>query len=213
MEVQHHIFQKSYEKYNKNIWDQSLTYGHFNLHDTSLIANPIAEHTSFAEFCKNESILLLVAAPLSMGMLTDDGPPHWHPASNDLKEACARAAKICEELSVNISTLALLFAMSEPNIPCTILGMGSVEEVKRNHAVALRLSGMQILHDSEDILDIVLTASEKKALQLLKDPVNGPFAQVWKNGRYQWDGVAEVQQFWKQVKGSDCVEWQQRASL
>lgn len=156
-------------------------------------------------------MLLLAAAPLSMGLLTKRKPPQWHPASSELKEACAQAARICEKHGVNISTLALLVAMSNPKIPCTILGMRSVDEVKLNHSVALRFCGVKST-EQEDILKEVLSNEERKVRELLQDPVDGPFASVWINGKYKWDGVEEARNFWKQLNDKRAVNWQASAT-
>ena len=211
LEVQHQILQRSLEEFGRNIWDQSLTYGHYNLHDQSLIQSPIsmagaaddgATACSFANYCRDQNIALLAAAPLSMGLLTHRGPPAWHPASGELKQACARAAEICQQHHVNVSTLALLVALSHPGtIPCTVLGMGTVQEVKANHAVALRFAGLPDgLTSQDEILQRVLSANETKVWNLLRDPVNGPFASVWKNGTYKWDGVEQAHQFLETIE-------------
>ena len=171
LEVQYQILQRTldFQKddigdggYNSDgpVWDQALTYGHFNLHDKSLISQPILRaavdndnnnknlkkiaYKSYAEYCYTNSIGVLGAAPLSMGLLTNQGPPIWHPANNTpLADACREAMKLCDEYNdnnnnnnnnnnavVNISTIATVVALSNPQtIPCTILGMKDISEV------------------------------------------------------------------------------------
>lgn len=115
------------------VFDQSLVYCHNNLHDGSLfdddcfvstmntIANPTNASTttaaaaptkekkvSFAQYCQDNNINLMCAAPLSMGLLTNSNPPDWHPAPMALKEACAKAAVLCASNGVDISSLAML---------------------------------------------------------------------------------------------------------
>lgn len=209
MEVQHQILERSWHEFGRNIWDQSLTYGHYNLYNASLLQKPIGQThaTSFADYCLDQNILVLAAAPLSMGLLTHKGPPEWHPASPELKLACRQAAVICEQHRVDISTLALLVALSNPRIPCTILGMSCVEEVQAVHAVALRFQGVSLTLSQDDILKEVLTDAEKKALEVMRDSVSGPFASVWKSGMYRWDGVQVARNFWKQLPDKAVVEW------
>lgn len=194
------------------MFSQSLTYGHYNLHDaTSLFDKPVGRYNSFADYCKDKEMLLLAAAPLSMGLLTHRGPPDWHPASKELKEACQRAALVCQQLNTEISTLALLVALSNPRIPCTILGIGKLEEVKTVHALSLRFKGVDFesLSSQEEILNQILSDNEMKVWNVMRDPVNGPFASVWKQGKFTWDGLEEVQKFWKQLKDrQDVVSWQ-----
>ena len=186
-------------------------YGHFNLHDRSLISQPIGGHASFMEYCGAHQISMLAAAPLSMRLLTRRGPPQWHPASDELKKACLKAADICRKHGVDIATLALLVALSEPDIPCTILGMGSVEEVKSNCSVARRLNGVKS-SEHEEILQEVLSPGEMKAWKKLNHATKSPFASVWKNGNYKWDGIKEAQDFWKQLDDKRLVNWHASAS-
>jgi len=201
------------EVYQQNIWDTSLTYGHYNLHNTSLFTSPIGVgyNASFADYCRSQKMLLLAAAPLSMGLLTHRGPPLWHPASDALKKACAQAADICQNHGVDISTLALLVAMSNPNISCTILGMGTVEEVKANRSVALRFHGIQST-ENEGILKEVMTDDEAKVWDLLRDSADGPFAALWKTGVHGWNGIEEARTFWKQVDEKRVISWQASAA-
>jgi len=194
------------EVYERNIWDQSLTYGHFNLHNRSLVNDPLGGHASFLDYCEAQQISVLAAAPLSMGLLTRRGPPQWHPASDELKDACSKAAHICRKHDVDIATLALVVALSQPDIPCTILGMGTVEEVKRNCSVARRLQGVKS-SKQEEILKEVLSLDEMKAWEELKDATKSPFARVWKNGNYKWDGIKEAHDFWKQLDNKRVVNW------
>jgi hypothetical protein len=212
------------ETFGRNIWDQALTYGHYNLHNTSLFDDriflhqqnsdsPSASLLSFAEYCRFHNIHLLAAAPLSMGLLTQHrGPPDWHPASDELKLACRNAAKICQQHKVDISTLALLMALSNPDIPCTVLGMACVEEVKVAQKVACRFRGISQETSPTDILDKVLNEQERKVWSILKDQDDGPFASVWKNGLYRWDGMKEARQFWEHLDETpgDVVDWHPR---
>ena len=43
------------------------------------------------------------ASPISMGLLSERGPPAWHPATQDIKDTCAQAAKYCQVIEqVNV---------------------------------------------------------------------------------------------------------------
>lgn len=198
LEVQHEILVRSMEK--GVTWDQSLVYGHFNLHDTSLVSQPNFNNTSFSEFCAHHSIALLAAAPLSMGLLTHAGPPEWHPSPDELKLACRDAATLCESNGVNISTLAIVVAMSSPLIPCTILGMKNVQEARTAVAAASRFALIDDEMPQEERLCQVLTKKEHEVYKKLQDPRKSPFASVWASEKNKWDGVQQAIDFWKQVK-------------
>ena len=91
LQVQREIIERSTVKI-----DQSLSYGHLNLHDVTLLSS------SFSELCKNNDIALLAAAPLSMGLLTPGDPPSWHPAPAELKDRCKKANVLCEDAGASL---------------------------------------------------------------------------------------------------------------
>jgi L-galactose dehydrogenase len=37
-------------------------------------------------YFKSKNVGVINASPLSMGLLTHQGPPEWHPAQSDIKE-------------------------------------------------------------------------------------------------------------------------------
>lgn len=209
LEVQHQILEATMKKYGEPIFDQALTYCHYNLHDASLFDRVITDDKSstYAEFVASNNMVLLAAAPLSMGLLTHAGPPEWHPASDTLKGACQAAARICEEKAVNVSALAIMVALANPQIPCTLLGMKNVEQVQMATDTAARFAQVSAT-EAEDILKEVLTESEYAMWQILKDEDRGPFATVWADGTFRWDGSKDGIEFWKQVEGVDAFAWQ-----
>ena len=81
-----------------------------------------------------KQIQVFAAAPLSMGLLTADGPPDWHPASFELRSRCSAASKFCQEKGVNLSKLAIVYSLSiaieSAVIGNIFLGMKNPEEVR-----------------------------------------------------------------------------------
>ena len=208
------------------VFDQSLVYCHNNVHDMSLFCDACfpslnddsneegseggkksTDAITFAQLCQQSNIHLMAAAPLSMGLLTVAGPPSWHPASVSLKDACAAAAKICDSKGVNISSLALLYSLSQPGVGCTLLGMKDIKEVDFAADLAMRFCGVNFEGSGNEatnetfntILDQVLSPTEKEVLALLLDKEHGPFATVMSNGEYRWDGKEEARKFWALV--------------
>ena len=105
--------------------DFVLSYCHYTLYDTTL-------EDELVRVCAQRGIGLLNAAPLGMGLLTENGPPDWHPAPDALKRACTEATALCETLGADISRLALAFSISAPFVASTIVGMPTVAEVEAN---------------------------------------------------------------------------------
>ena len=106
--------------------DTVLSYCHGTLLDLAFLP--------FAAELRRSGTGVLNAAPLAMGLLTQDRLPAWHPAPPELREACAAAAAYCAQHGADLADLALSHAFNLPNIDCTITGFGSVAEVR--HAVA-----------------------------------------------------------------------------
>jgi len=104
--------------------DTILSYCHYSLNDTTLDA--------LAPALKAKQVGIINASPLSMGLLSDRGAPKWHPASQDIKAACARAATFCRERGADISRLAIQFSVAHPDLATTLVGTASPENVAKN---------------------------------------------------------------------------------
>jgi hypothetical protein len=150
-----------------------------------------------------------------MGLLTPQGPPLWHPASPTLRMCCRDAVQYCESRDVSIVTLAVLSAIADPpGVPCTILGMKDVSEIKDVLELTKRLDFLKSLdttnaapRETSEWLQTVCTASEYDVLRHLQDSQLGPFAPLSNHHVYGWDGVAAARQFWQQTS-SDCLpDW------
>lgn len=205
LEVQHRIFQRSLEAFGENIWDQALTYGHYNLHDRTLVTQPLGQYPSFLEMATAHNMTVLAAAPLSMGLLTTQGPPDWHPAPPELKTACQTAADICQQAELDIARVALLFALCNRAIPCTILGMKSIEEVKYVQEIAIRVGVAQVATQKSNLLDHVLTDQETN----VTNQVTKLFANLLPTGLFQWDGIQCAWNFWEE-QGRVFDKWQRK---
>lgn len=84
--------------------DSILSYCRLTVWDPSL-----TEHFSYFQ---SKGIPLINASPIGMGLLATAPLQPWHPASSDIKEACAKAVKYCEEEGVDISHLAIKYSAS-----------------------------------------------------------------------------------------------------
>jgi L-galactose dehydrogenase len=104
--------------------DTVLSYCHYSLNDTSLDA--------LAPDLKAKRVGIINASPLSMGLLSDRGAPKWHPASQEVKAACARAAAFCRERGSELARLALQFSVAHPDLATTLVGTASPENVAKN---------------------------------------------------------------------------------
>ena len=105
--------------------DVVMSYCHFNLQNTRLLTDllPVADA---------HGVGLLNASPLGMGLLTNGGPPPWHPAGDDIKAACRAAAELCRDRGADISTLGMQFCFAEAHIPSTVTGTAKRPELEAN---------------------------------------------------------------------------------
>jgi len=218
LEIHYEILQRVSEIPNNGeaVFDQTLTYGHFNLHNQNLCSLAVEKDWSLMEYCQSKAIALMAAAPLSMGLLTHDLPPFWHPAPNSLKQACRDAADVAKGHGVDLPTLAVLFALAHDNIGCTLIGMGCQRDVdcalsavrRYEKATEAQITSLGVADNGKELrtqietkLAAVLNASELQVLAILMDESGGPFATVWKNGEHVWDGKKAADEFWSTVEG------------
>jgi len=104
--------------------DTILSYCHYSLNDTSL--------ETLIPGLQEKQIGIINASPLGMGLLTRRGTPAWHPASDDIKETCAKAANYCDNKGVDIAQLAIQFSLSNPDIATTLVGTANPENILKN---------------------------------------------------------------------------------
>ncbi|KAJ1564725.1 hypothetical protein HK096_006590 [Nowakowskiella sp. JEL0078] len=96
--------------------DIIMSYCHYTIHSTDILPY-------ISKFKESGVKTILNASPLSMRMLTTFGPPLWHPAKQDLKDAVKEVQVILESEGVDIAELATLFGF----------GLGYQEFVKDFH--------------------------------------------------------------------------------
>jgi L-galactose dehydrogenase len=72
------------------------------------------------------------AAPLAMGLLTDKGPPAWHPAPADMRDVCRKVVQYCAKKKVSLPRLALQFATSHRDIATTLVGTADPKKVRES---------------------------------------------------------------------------------
>jgi len=104
--------------------DTILSYCHHTLNDTSL--------KTLIPYLKEKQVGIINASPLGLGLLTNRGAPAWHPASDEIKETCARAAAHCRSKGVDIAQLAIQFALDNPDLSTTLVGTANPEHLRQN---------------------------------------------------------------------------------
>lgn len=106
--------------------DAILSYSRYNLLITDM-------DNLLTPFVREQGIGLINASPLHMGILTPNGPPSWHPASPEVKEA---GRGLAQRYGARLSDLALQFCLAHPYVATTLAGMSTVQQVRQNVAAA-----------------------------------------------------------------------------
>ena len=102
-----------------------LNFCHYCLNDDLL--------TEYFDFFESRGIGIINASPLSMGLLSQRGTPDWHPATQELKDACAKAAEFCKEQGYAIEKLALQYSTgNNEHIATTLFSSANPANVLKN---------------------------------------------------------------------------------
>lgn len=125
--------------------DVVVSYCHFNLQDQSLL-------TELLPTAEAHGVGVLNASPLGMGLLTNHGPQPWHPGGDEVKATCKTAAELCRARGADISFLGMQYCLSEPQIPSTISGATTVDELRTNLRAMAEPIDPQLLADVRTVL-------------------------------------------------------------
>uniref|UniRef100_A0A2C9V5W5 NADP-dependent oxidoreductase domain-containing protein n=1 Tax=Manihot esculenta TaxID=3983 RepID=A0A2C9V5W5_MANES len=129
--------------------DVILSYCHYSINDSTLV--------DLLPYLKSKGVGIISASPLAMGLLTEDGPPEWHPASPELK----RKERILQTMQ---------YSLSNKDISTVLVGMNSVRQVEENVNAAIELATFE--KDQETVAEI------EAILSLVKN-------QTWPSGIQQ----------------------------
>ncbi|CAB3361680.1 Hypothetical predicted protein [Cloeon dipterum] len=139
--------------------DCVLCYARSTLHDSTL--------QEYLPFFQSRKMGIISAAGTSMSLLTNKGPFAWHPAHQDLKDACANAVEICKKEGIELARLAVFHSMSVEGPATHLLGINCKEVLEHN-------------------LDVCINGLTPKELEVLAQIKANCFANV-KNRH--WEGV------------------------
>ena len=104
---------------------------------------------------ETKNVGIINAAGLAMGLLSKQGPPEWHPATDEIKATCAKAAAYCRSKAADIERRAVQFAVANPRIHTTFVGTADPEKIREDvKAVEPPLDG-ELLKEVQAILQPV----------------------------------------------------------
>jgi len=124
--------------------DAVHSYCHFCLTNTTLV--------QLLPYLKEKHTGIINAAPLGMGLLTEKGPPKWHPAPSKVRDVCARAVAHCTKRKASLPRLALQFATAHRDIATTLVGTSSAKKIKECVKCLDEPLDQSLLAEVQDIL-------------------------------------------------------------
>lgn len=135
------IFRRTLEKTELDVM---LSYCHYSLNDTSLL--------DLLPLIEEKQVGLINASPLSMGLLSGREVPDWHPADDEIKDACRKAAAYCESKGADLAKLAVQFSVANERIPTTLVSTASITNIERNLAWIEEPMDQELLQEVQAIL-------------------------------------------------------------
>lgn len=126
-----------------------------------------------APFTSARGIGLFSASPLHMRLLSEQGPPAWHPAPDSVRIAAREVVDLCKRRGVRVTDIGLQFAVRNPDVACTFNGLCTQEEVRQN------LRAIEEEPDPELLAEIATITAGVKGI-------------VWDSGKPEnWDRYVE----------------------
>lgn len=105
--------------------DIVLSYCRGTLFDDSL--------REYIPFFQSRDLGVANAAPLGMGLLASCQLPSWHPAAEELRDACSKAKHFCQQSGVSIEKLGVWYSLfSFLGVHTTLVGMTDIDMLERN---------------------------------------------------------------------------------
>ncbi|XP_028397092.1 L-galactose dehydrogenase-like [Dendronephthya gigantea] len=161
-------FRRVLEKTSVPI-DTILSYCHCSMNDQTLLG--------YINDFKKYDVGIINASPISMGLLSNRGPPSWHPATQEIKNACKHAAEYCQRQGIDISKLAMKFSLGFDEVATTLVSTANIENLRRNIATV-----------TEE-----LSKGEKEAMEFV---IENYFSKLEEK---TWEGV-EVKKYWENME-------------
>lgn len=128
------IFQSVLDRVPAGAVDTALSYCHYTLNDRSLQA--------LLPYLQEKQVGIINASVLSMGLLTHQGPPGWHPAPQPLQQAAAAAAAAATAHGVSLPKLAIMECVKDPAISSHLVGFSTRQQVRDNVDAVLQGLGL-----------------------------------------------------------------------
>jgi len=138
------VFPSILDRAEPGLVETILSFCHYELNDTSL--------ADLLPYFQEKGVGIINASPTGMGLLTPQGAPGWHPASESIKECCRKAVAHCQARGGDIVKLAVQFCCANPDIATTLVGTARPQNIRQNIAYVDEPMDEQLLAEVLEIL-------------------------------------------------------------
>lgn len=119
--------------------DAILSYCHYSLNDDSLL--------ELLPLLSDKGTGLVNASPLSMGLLSGNEPPAWHPAAPIIRQTCQEVFEYCSSIGVSLPKIAIQFAVNNESVPTTLVSTSKPQNMMTNIAYALEEPDFEVIRE------------------------------------------------------------------
>lgn len=105
---------------------------------SSILSDSLKTHNNrLIPYLEKKGVGIINASVLSMGLLTPQGPPSWHPAPPALKMAAREAIGAAKARNVSLPTIAIAETVRDPRVACHLIGASSRQQVEEAVGAAI----------------------------------------------------------------------------
>jgi L-galactose dehydrogenase len=105
--------------------DTVLSWAHYNLLENEI-------NDELVPLSKEKGFGLMNAGPLLQRILSDAALPAWHRSPPEVKAVQPVLLNLCKKYGMELSDVAIRFALDHPDIHTTIVGIANMDHVTRN---------------------------------------------------------------------------------
>lgn len=145
--------------------DAVLSFCHYELNDSSL--------GELIPYLQSKQAGIINASPTGMGLLTEAGPPDWHPAPAIIREGCRKAVEYCQAKGHDIVRLAVQYSCSHPGVATTLVGTARPKNIRDNIAHVEAPMDHALLAEVLEILRPIRNFNFTRGLEENRDPLIG----------------------------------------
>ena len=131
--------------------DTVLSWAHYNLLENEI-------NDELVPLSKEKGFGLMNAGPLLQRILSDAALPAWHRSPPEVKAVQPVLIDLCKKYGMELSDVAIRYALDHPNIHTTIVGIANMDHVTRN----LRAVDVQIPADLLEEIEKVVAPVRNK---------------------------------------------------